>query len=439
MSGEGARPTVRLSDAQRLDWLRLIRTEGVGPRTFRKLLNHFGGAGEALANLADLAHSRRVSVPRIATLAEAKREMEAAARLGIRYVATGEASYPTPLAAIDDAPPLLALRGHEAALAAPGVAIVGSRNASAAGQQMARTLATDLGRAGFAVVSGLARGIDARAHEASLDTGTVAVLAGGHDRVYPPEHEALLARILERGVAVSEMPMGWEPRGRDFPRRNRLVSGLSLGVVLVEAARRSGSLITARFALEQGRDVFAVPGSPLDPRAEGTNDLIRQGATLVTQADDVIAVLQPMIGQGGDSGSMREGAPPSSDDPLFDEVDYFADQPLQEGGLGSAPSVAARVILRDPVGAERPLGALPAGGDPASVVRGLIGPVPVSIDELVRVSGLHPREVHLALHELRTLGLPLTTGGALVSLAPDPLAPEPLASAPLAPERAPRP
>lgn len=425
MKGEGARPTVRLSDAQRLDWLRLIRTEGVGPRTFRKLLNHFGGAGEALANLPDLARSRRVAVPRIATVADVERELEAAGRIGVRHIATGEAGYPAALAAIDDAPPLLAVRGHEAALAAPGVAIVGSRNASAAGQQMARTLAADLGRAGYTVVSGLARGIDARAHEASLDTGTVAVLAGGHDRVYPAEHEALLARIIERGVAVSEMPMGWEPRGRDFPRRNRLVSGLSLGVVLVEAARRSGSLITARFALEQGRDVFAVPGSPLDPRAEGTNDLIRQGATLVTQAEDVIAVLQPMIGRSGEGGSMREGAPsPSDDDPLFDEVDYFAEEPPREGGLGPQANAVPAWAPRDVSGAKQPSGGPPPGGDPATLVRGLIGPAPVSIDELVRASGLHPREVHLALHELRTLGLPLTTGGALVSLAPDSLAPD---------------
>src|SRR5438128_5484892 len=177
------------------------------------------------------------------------------------------------------------------------VAIVGSRNASAAGAKMAGRLARDLGQAGFAIVSGLARGIDAAAHRASLPSGTIAVLAGGLDRIYPPEHADLLDSILVDGVALSEMPLGWEPRARDFPRRNRLISGLALGLVVVEAARRSGSLITVRFALEQGREVFAVPGSPLDPRAEGTNGLLKQGATLVTSAADVIAVIEPILGR----------------------------------------------------------------------------------------------------------------------------------------------
>ena len=177
------------------------------------------------------------------------------------------------------------------------VAIVGARNASAAGMKFAERLARELGEAGFVIVSGLARGIDAAAHRASLATGTVAVLAGGHDRIYPPEHAGLLDAILAEGAAISEMPLGWEPRARDFPRRNRLISGLALGVVVIEAARRSGSLITARLALEQGREVFAVPGSPLDPRAEGTNGLLKQGATLVTEAADVIAVLRPILGQ----------------------------------------------------------------------------------------------------------------------------------------------
>src|SRR5947208_427607 len=198
---------------------------------------------------------------------------------------------------IDDAPPLLAVRGNVAALGLPAVAIVGARNASAAGVRFAERLARDLGDAGFAVVSGLARGIDAAAHRGSLATGTIAVLAGGHDRVYPPEHHDLADAILADGALISEMPRGWEPRARDFPRRNRLISGLAAGIVVVEAARRSGSPITARFALEQGREVFAAPGSPLDPRAEGSNDLIKQGATLVTDAADVIAVLRPIFGE----------------------------------------------------------------------------------------------------------------------------------------------
>ena len=188
------------------------------------------------------------------------------------------------------------MRGKLAVLTRPLVAIVGSRNASAAGVKFAERLARDLGEAGFGIVSGLARGIDAAAHRASLATGTIAVLAGGHDRIYPAEHSDLLEAILAEGAAISEMPLAWEPRARDFPRRNRLISGLSVGVVIVEAARRSGSLITARLAGEQGREVFAVPGSPLDPRAEGTNGLLKQGATLVTEAADVIAVLEPILG-----------------------------------------------------------------------------------------------------------------------------------------------
>ena len=211
------------------------------------------------------------------------RELALAHKLGVAFVAWGEPEYPTRLQMIDDAPPLLTIRGNMAALARPMVAMVGSRNASGAGLKFTQMIARELGEAGFVVVSGLARGIDAAAHKASLATGTVAVLAGGQDRIYPAEHASLLEAILPVGAALSEMPFGWEPRASDFPRRNRLISGLSLGVVIVEAAKRSGSLITARCALDQGREVFAVPGSPLDPRAEGTNGLIKQGATPVTE------------------------------------------------------------------------------------------------------------------------------------------------------------
>ena len=197
----------------------------------------------------------------------------------------------------------VAVRGNARALTLPMVAIVGSRNASGAGLKFTQRIAHELGEAGLAIVSGLARGIDAAAHRASLESGTIAVLAGGQDRVYPPEHADLLDAILPAGAALSEMPLGWEPRGRDFPRRNRLISGLSLGVVIVEAAKRSGSLITARFALEQGREVFAVPGSPLDPRAEGTNGLIKQGATPVTETGDIVSVLRPIMEQKRNSGA----------------------------------------------------------------------------------------------------------------------------------------
>ena len=292
-------------------------------------------------------------------------------------MALGESAYPLRLQMIDDAPPLIAIRGTMQALALPMVAIVGSRNASGAGQKFTQLIAHELGEAGFAIVSGLARGIDAAAHRASLDTGTIAVLAGGHDRVYPSEHVGLLEGILPSGAALSEMPFGWEPRARDFPRRNRLISGLSLGVVIVEAAKRSGSLITARFALEQGREVFAVPGSPLDPRAEGTNGLIKQGATPVTETSDIIAVLQPIMEQ--------KELPPREPEP----------RPGEEAGAEEAE---------------------PAADERARVV-GLLGPAPVQMDDLVRLSKSSPAVVRMVLLELEIAGRLERHGGGLVSLA----------------------
>lgn len=270
------RAGIRLSDTQRLDWLRLARSEGVGPRTFHGLINRFGGARAALDALPDLAaaRGRRVS---LCSAQDAEREFEDARRLGVRLLASGEEDYPSRLLEIPGPPPILSVRGRVELLEAPSVGLVGARNASASGRKMAGRLAEGLGRAGYAVASGLARGIDVEAHRASLASGTIAVLAGGLDKPYPPENRALYDEIVEKGIAVSEMPFGLSPRGRDFPRRNRLISGLSLGVVVVEAARRSGSLITARLANEQGREVFAVPGSPLDPRCEGSNDLLREG------------------------------------------------------------------------------------------------------------------------------------------------------------------
>jgi len=273
---------------------------------------------------------------------------------------------------IDDAPPLIAIRGNTAVLTMPLVAIVGSRNASAAGVKITERLTRGLCEAGFATASGLARGIDAAAHRASLATGTMAILAGGQDRVYPPEHADLLDDILHTGLALTEMPLGWEPRARDFPRRNRLISGLSLGVVIVEAARRSGSLITARLALEQGREVFAVPGSPLDPRAEGTNSLIKQGATPITDADDVVSVLRPIIGS----------------DVALREEDAEDDEKSQ---------------------------AEPAADERARVVA-LLSPTPVSIDDLIRLSQTSPRIVRMVLLELEIAGRIERHGGGLVSL-----------------------
>jgi DNA processing protein len=264
---EGAEP-IRLSDEQRLNWLRLIRSQNVGPRTFRALLNHFGGARAALDALPTLARRGGASAPQICSREQAEREIAACGKFGVALVALGEANYPHRLQMIDDAPPLIAVRGNTGVLAMPLVAIVGSRNASAAGVKITERLTRGLCEAGFAIASGLARGIDAAAHRASMATGTVAVLAGGQDRVYPPEHAGLLDDILRTGLALTEMPVGWEPRARDFPRRNRLISGVSLGVVIVEAAKRSGSLITARLALEQGREARCrAPRSIRAPKA----------------------------------------------------------------------------------------------------------------------------------------------------------------------------
>ena len=282
--------TKKLTDAERIDRLRLIRSDNVGPRTFRVLLQQFGSAGAALQRLHELARRGGASSQmRVCSKDEAHAELDACHEFGVQLIAPEEAFYPPHLATLDDAPPLLGVRGSLETLLRPMIAIVGSRNASAAGLKFASQLARELGEAAFVIVSGLARGIDQSAHRASVASGTVAALAGGHDRIYPPEHDKLVAEIVSGGgAAVSEMPLGHEPRARDFPRRNRLISGCALGVVVIEAAHRSGSLITARMAGEQGREVFAVPGSPLDPRSAGTNDLIKQGATLVTEASDVI-------------------------------------------------------------------------------------------------------------------------------------------------------
>jgi DNA processing protein len=366
------RTKTRLTDAERLDWLRLIRSDNVGPRTFHALIRHCGSARAALDALPDLAQRGGARVVRICPRPDAEAEIAAVRRLGAELVALSEPGYPQRLAEIDDAPPLVTLRGNLAAFAAPMIAVVGSRNASAAGSKLAERLARELGEAGFTVASGLARGIDAAAHRASLSSGTVAVLAGGHDRIYPAQHAGLLDAILEHGAAISEMPLGWEPRAPDFPRRNRIISGLALGVVVVEAAQRSGSLITARFALEQGREVFAVPGSPLDPRTEGANHLLKQGATLVTAAADVIEVLRPIIGE--------PRAPPRTP-PAREEAT------LAEPGSGLRGQVVA-----------------------------LLGPTPVGIDDLVRLAGAPPAALRTILFELELAGRIRRHAGGTVSL-----------------------
>jgi DNA processing protein len=278
-----------LSEAERLDWLRLIRTENVGPITFRQLLARFGSAGAALAALPDLAAhgGKRNLLP--PSRSQIEREMEAHQKLGAHLITLHDTDYPHRLAMIDDAPPVISVRGQISLLHKPRVvAIVGARNASLNGRKFAEMLARDLGHAAIVTVSGLARGVDTSVHHASLATGTIGVVAGGIDNIYPPENAALFETMATQGCIVAEMPLGSEPRAQHFPRRNRIISGLALGVVVVEAALQSGSLITARMALEQGREVFAVPGSPLDPRAGGTNNLLKQGAILVQQATDII-------------------------------------------------------------------------------------------------------------------------------------------------------
>jgi len=365
--------TLALTETERVDRLRLIRSDNVGPRTFRSLVDHFGSARAALERLPDLARRGGASRSgRICSADEARAELAAGRRLGIDWLAPGEDGYPARLATLDDAPPLLAIRGNRATAMRPMIAIVGSRNASGAGLKFAGQLARELGEAGFVVISGLARGVDQAAHRTSIATGTLAVLAGGHDCIYPPEHEDLLATILHQsGTAISEMPLGHEPRARDFPRRNRLISGASLGVVVVEAAHRSGSLITARMAAEQGREVFAVPGSPLDPRAAGTNDLLKQGATLVTEVADIINAVAPIL--------ERPVVPPlrESDSEPFE---------------------------RDPQGHDR------------GHITSLLGPTPISIDDLVRMSGASPAIVRTILLELELAGKLERHGGGMVSL-----------------------
>jgi DNA processing protein len=401
---------MQLNDAQRLDWLRLIRSEGIGPRSFQTLINRFGGAGAALEALPNITRSsgKRVTPP---TRAQAEAEIAAADRIGARFVALGEADYPKLLQAADSAPPLIALRGNSAVFDRPAVAIVGSRNASAAGLSFTERLARGLGEAGLVVVSGLARGIDARAHKAALGPGTVAVLAGGHDRIYPANHAALVEAILDAGGAVlAEMPMGWEPRGRDFPRRNRIISGLAYGTIVVEAARRSGSLITARFALEQGREVFAVPGSPLDPRAEGTNDLIRQGATLVAEVAHVTDAIAPLIdaavarGEGGvlrENGSTALARPDLAEGPIFwDELDV-------EG--------PALPLFPDPQETPEAEEALEPADDRARLIT-CLSPTPIGTDELARAAGLSVRIVQTTLLELELDGRIERHGSGAVSL-----------------------
>lgn len=284
--------TKELSQTEQLDWLRLIRSENVGPITFYKLLERFGTAKNALKAIPDLAKKGGKRQIKVCTPSRAEDELEKLTGLGGRLICRGEPDYPPLLAQIEDAPPVISVLGHASLLTKATVGIVGARNASVNGRNFARKLACDLGAGGLMVVSGMARGIDTCAHEGAMDSGTAAILGGGIDVIYPKENAPLYEELKHRGVIVSEVPIGTQPQARHFPRRNRLISGISRGILVVEANPRSGSLITARMALEQNREVFAIPGSPLDPRAQGTNTLIQQGANLVQSADDILKNLK---------------------------------------------------------------------------------------------------------------------------------------------------
>lgn len=339
--------------------LRLIRSDNIGPVTYFQLLARFGSAQAAIDAIPDLAARGGGRAPRLASRAEIEREMARVEALGGRYLFLGQGLYPPLLAELETAPPALIVKGDLTLLDKLSVALVGARNASAAACRYARMLAAALGEAGTVIVSGLARGVDSAAHDGALDTGTIAVIAGGIDVVYPPENEARQRAIAERGLLVAEQPPGVEPRARHFPYRNRIIAGLTHGTVVIEAAPKSGSLITARHAAEYGREVMAVPGSPLDPRAQGCNQLIRDGATLVQTADDVIEAISPQRAR-----PFRQR-----------ELDYAAPGPPPD-----ADASARRRIVD------------------------LLGPTPVPVDELVRQSGLPPATVQTVLLELELAG-----------------------------------
>jgi DNA processing protein len=360
----------------------LCRTETIGPVSFFAMLRRFGSARAALDMLPRLARrSERSKIVTAITRTAAEAELTAIHTAGARIICWGEPLYPNALAAIDDAPPVLTVLGRAELLQKPMMAIVGARNASASGRRFCRDLAAALGRAGVVVVSGLARGIDAAAHLGALETGSVAVVAGGVDVVYPQENRGLHDALASRGVIAAELPLGTEPQARHFPRRNRIISGMALGVVVVEAAARSGSLITARLALEQGRDVFAVPGSPLDPRCRGSNDLIRHGAILTEGAEDVLSQLGLALAHATTQHAATPGQIPATP---------------------SWPPMRTDQLIADDAGLE--------------AVAERLGPTPVAVDELVRQCHLSAAAVATLLLELELAGRIERHPGNLVSL-----------------------
>ena len=354
-----------------VDRLRLVRSPGIGPVTYRQLIARFGTPAAALSAVPELARRGGGAAPRLFSIGDAEREIARVEKLGGKYLVLGQGLYPRLLAQLDDAPPLLIAKGQLNLLDRMAVSIVGARNASAAACRFARGLAHDLGQHDFVVVSGLARGIDSAAHDGALEAGTIGVIAGGVDIFYPPENEQRQRAMFDHGLVVAEMPPGTEPRARHFPYRNRIIAALGAGTVVVEAAPRSGSLITARLAAEAGREVTAVPGSPLDQRAQGCNQLIRDGATLVQNAADVVEAIRPI-----------EPRVRASEEPF-----EHATESLN-------------------------------GDDALSDVEQLLGPAPVPVDEIIRLTGASSGSIQMALLELDLAGRLDRHAGNRVSLRP---------------------
>ncbi|QIQ86310.1 DNA-processing protein DprA [Erythrobacter sp.] len=377
-----ATQTGGLSQSEAFARIRLLRSPNIGPVSYAQLLARFGTAAEALDALPDLAR-RGKDAYRPAPAERIEREVEGVIAAGARYLFHDQPDYPALLGELESAPPILTCRGDLALATRPCVAIVGARNASAAAVKLAREFGTGLAEAGFTVVSGLARGIDGAAHEGAMPA-TIGVIASGIDVAYPPQHEELQERIASEALLIAEQPPGTEPRGRHFPSRNRIIAGLSSGTLVVEAAPKSGSLITARLAGEAGREVMAIPGSPLDTRSTGCNRLIRDGAVLVQAVEDVVELLEGFTGQPRSTFRVAEGA---------SAFDYKELRGLEWGE------------------------AREEGGD---AVGRLLTKAPIAVDELIRQSGASPAAVHMALLELELAGELERHDGGMVSLSGGP-------------------
>ncbi|ACS51372.1 DNA-processing protein DprA [Bartonella grahamii] len=388
----GINKGILLTDRQRLNWLRLLRSENIGAVSFRNLIDHYKTAENALEALPELSRKGGGSVSiKIASLEDAEKEIQKAKRLGVRFIGMGEPDYPAFLKVTEAPPPLIAIKGNVSIFQKTSIGIIGSRNASAAGKKLTAQFARFLGEADFVTISGLARGIDSVAHQASLKTGTVAVMAGGIDHIYPPENKRLYEDIIANGGAIiSEMPISWKPRAIDFPRRNRIIAALSLGLLVVEAALRSGSLITARQAAEMGRLIFAIPGSPLDPRSVGTNNLIKDGALLTTHPSDIIETLTPLI-----------SPLPNSQLNFFEEPSSLQ---LKKENFNLADEKNSSLSL--------------AGDDAArAAVLSALSTTPIDLDTLSIHSGVSLPALYLLLVELDLAGKLIRHSGGCVSLS----------------------